>query len=824
MFKYRLLSLPIIAVGLASCGGGSNSGGGFSDGVTSADYRAEITRTEYGIPHIKADDWGSLGYGYGYAYAQDNFCVVMREVVLASGRSAELMGEEEGDIDADFLFRYLFGTDAEKEATLADLPVDQQDLVSGYSAGLNRYLADTGVENLAEGDAGCRNASWVQEIRPIDLASYLTRIGLGGSSDQGIVRQAFADVTGPSASGSGSSKASIDWDAVGDNIQRNTKSMRTPDKGSNAIALGGDATQSGAGLLLGNPHQPWQGSGRWYEAHLTIPGEYDVAGASLQGLPFIAIGFNKDIAWTHTVSFSTRFTLFDLKLNPDNPLQYEFDGAMRDITPVEIQAKITLADGSVENRSHTFYESHFGPVVNLASVDPLLGGWPMINGNVLAFRDANLDTAARSFEHWRGIGQATNLAELIDATKNIGNSNFHTLAADRNGDAFYGEISAIPHVTQQQLDSCINGLIGPLLANRTNNAITTLDGSTSACEWGEDADSPPGSNVYGFESRPKITTRDYVANSNNSYWLSDANNPLTGFPVVFGFLGHENQQQFMRTRLGLLMIEQRKNATDGLGDTPGFNLTNLQGLLYANDVHAATLVLDDVLTVCGAINAATATAAQTNALTACTVLQSWDRKVNLDSVGAQVFTEFWAYIRSERSADFTNVVGDQEFWAIDFNASDPVNTPSGIDLTVGANTDLVIEGLNAAVENLNAANVALDEPWQNVQFLERNGVPVPIHGGNGTMGIYSDIKVRLSAGGYKNPTGGNSYIQTVTWDDTDCPIADTILTHSQSTDPASPYYGDQTELYAMKQWVRMPYCEAEIEAAKVGDTIILTPQ
>jgi acyl-homoserine-lactone acylase len=245
--------------------------------------------------------------------------------------------------------------------------------------------------------------------------------------------------------------------------------------------------------------------------------------------------------------------------------------------------------------------------------------------------------------------------------------------------------------------------------------------------------------------------------------------------------------------------------------------------MYANDVHAATLVLDDVLTICGGINAATATATQANALAACTVLQSWKGTVNLDSVGAQVFTEFWAYIRRERGGDYTNVVDDQTFWAVDFDASDPVNTPSGIDLDVAANTDLVIKGLNTAVENLNAANVALDEPWQNVQFLERNGVPVPIHGGNGTMGIYGDIKVRLSEGGYKNPTGGNSYIQTVTWDDTDCPIADTILTHSQSTDPASPHYGDQTELYAMKQWVRMPYCETEIEAAKIGDTIILRP-
>ena len=33
-------------------------------------YDAEIVWTEYGIPHITAQDWGSLGYGTGYAYAQ----------------------------------------------------------------------------------------------------------------------------------------------------------------------------------------------------------------------------------------------------------------------------------------------------------------------------------------------------------------------------------------------------------------------------------------------------------------------------------------------------------------------------------------------------------------------------------------------------------------------------------------------------------------------------------------------------------------------------------------------------------------------------------
>ena len=34
-------------------------------------YRAEMRRTTGGWAHVKASDYGSLGFGYGYAYAQD---------------------------------------------------------------------------------------------------------------------------------------------------------------------------------------------------------------------------------------------------------------------------------------------------------------------------------------------------------------------------------------------------------------------------------------------------------------------------------------------------------------------------------------------------------------------------------------------------------------------------------------------------------------------------------------------------------------------------------------------------------------------------------
>ena len=32
-------------------------------------YDVDLRWTSYGIPHVKANDWGSLGYGFAYATA-----------------------------------------------------------------------------------------------------------------------------------------------------------------------------------------------------------------------------------------------------------------------------------------------------------------------------------------------------------------------------------------------------------------------------------------------------------------------------------------------------------------------------------------------------------------------------------------------------------------------------------------------------------------------------------------------------------------------------------------------------------------------------------
>ena len=167
------------------------------------------------------------------------------------------------------------------------------------------------------------------------------------------------------------------------------------------------------------------------------------------------------------------------------------------------------------------------------------------------------------------------------------------------------------------------------------------------------------------------------------------------------------------------------------------------------------------------------------------------------------------------------MIANDDFWLVDYDPGNPLNTPSGIDPEVGNNETLVQQAMIQALENLEAKGVELDAPWSDVQYLERNGENVPIHGGDGNMGVYGAISARLSEGGYINPGSGNSYIQAVGWDESACPIADVILVPSQSTDPNSPYFSDQTKLYSDKRWVRFPFCEEDITANQVGETLVL---
>ena len=137
-------------------------------------YKVDVRRTSFGIPHVRASDWGSLGYGYGYAFAQDNICVLAGDVLVATGTKSRFFGPQGGNLASDFVFG-LVNTDALIRNAWESLDNDTQDLLRGYADGYNRYLRDTGVDALA---ADCRGAAWVRPIDEFDMLKVLKKLTL----------------------------------------------------------------------------------------------------------------------------------------------------------------------------------------------------------------------------------------------------------------------------------------------------------------------------------------------------------------------------------------------------------------------------------------------------------------------------------------------------------------------------------------------------------------------------------------------------------------------------------------------------------------------
>ena len=759
-------------------------------------FSAEIVWTEYGIPHVTADDWGSLGYGYGYAFAQHNYCVVMKEMVRAEGESAKYFGSE-GDLNLDLVMKLTNSNERVEELLAEALPPYLIELAEGYVAGLNRYLRETGVENLAEGEEGCRSADWVREVDAVDLGQLLHKRILRGSSDplaDFIVAAQPPETTAlATLSRKRVPEAAVLQQLAGLDPQGARRALNLPEPemlGSNAYGA-----RVNSGVLYGNPHFPWQGPDRFYMSHLTIPGEYDVMGAALHGLPLVVIGFNKDVAWSHTVSTADRFTFHELTLAPDNLLAYVYDGEVEEMEPVTVSAELLNDDGSLSTVEHTFYLTRFGPVVDLGGLNQALGGWPNIVGSMIAMQDANLENL-RGFEQWANFGRAEDLDDLKQALRPVGIPWVNTIAADREGNGFYGDVSTVPHVTDAKLENCVRGFIAPLLLDA---GFVMLDGSDSACDLGSDEDAPvPG--VFGYDSLPKLTSLEYGANANDSYWLSNPRELLTGYPFI---IGQEEIPQSLRTRLTFVQAEERLGGTDGLGE-PGFTNQLVRDILSSARNLAAELVLDDVVALCEGVDWSAFSASPAEVAEACDILSAWDARHTVNSVGGHVFYEFWRIAR-----------GIDNLWTVPFDPADPVNTPntlnSGDPTVAGAVRLALADGVQVLLDS----GIPLDAPWGQVQFDEKNGERIPIHGGSGSM-LFSVITSDLiEQQGYANITHGNSYIQAVSWDETDCPDANAILTYSQSTDPASENYADATRLYSQSGWIDMPFCEDARDAQEV---------
>ncbi len=761
-----------------------------------AAYSAKIRITEHGIPHITAKNFGSLGFGSGYAASSASICTLADTLVTGRGQRSLFFGpraryDDQVTLEASNLQVDAFVTDLRNRRVVERLLASKagpgreaRQLVNGYVAGINKYLRTNKVT-----DPACRRAPYLKpDATSIDLwyGVYLANL----LASAGVFVKEIVDADPPSAGDPGLPElpvraSSVDRAALLKGLGRDPEAPF----GSNATAVGGGETSTKRGMLLGNPHFPWRGRYHFTQQHLTIPGSYDVAGASLIGSPAVNIGWNKDVAWSHTVSTAYRFTPYEYKTL--GPTTYLTDAGPQQLERRTVKVRVKRADGSIGTVTEDLYRTPQGYVLDAPA---LLMPWSPTS--VWAIRDANGEQL-RTIDTFLDMGKARNVRDLLRRQDAGGGMPWvNTTAADRNGDVLYADHSVVPHVTNEMAQRCMTPV------GRVLNQVAGLPGldgtfAGSSCAWGTDADAQrPG--IFGPKNLPAVVRRDWVMNANDSYWLPNPESRLEGYDQI---IGCERCERTMRTRMVSQYVIDRLRGNRK--ETP----RSLRGHQHENRLRAAEVMraggaLDDVC-------------AQTGETRACAVLRTWDGRSEITSVGTHIFEEFVSRLPTVPLGLADSV------WKVPFSPADPLGTPRGL------NTDnpQVVQAMSDAIASLRARKIPFGATWGSLQVAgDRGAPPLPLGGGTGdSVGNANALASRNPVQNkqkYRAITYGSSHIQAISFLGGGRVDARTILTYGQHENPRSRWSSDQTKLFSQGRWVRFAWTDAQIRKALVRSFVI----
>lgn len=764
-------------------------------------YEATIARDGRGVAHITGADWGSVAFGQGYALAEDRACTLLDQVIKVRGERARWFGPgaENEHVDSDFAYRHL-GLWEDAPTRWADQPARVTATIDGYVAGVNAAL-DSGAAD----DSWCAGEPWVAPITAQDLYAYVSDILLLASSRNLITEIGAAQ---PPADADADAGASGEATSPSEPAAFARSPLRTVSAGaSNGWALGAERSTTGGGLLLANPHFPWEGELRFWESHLTIPGELDVYGVGLSGLPGVQIGFNEAIAWTHTVSAGHRFTLYRYDLDPGDPTVYLVDGEPETMVATEYTIEVADVDGATTELTRTLYRTKHGPVV---SVDPL--GWSA--EQAVAIGDANLETTG-VLAQYLGMDAATSMDEFQAVhAEHQGVPWVNTISTSADGRAWLADISATPNLSPEALAAweaarAEGGLIG-LAYDQVG--IVLLDGSDSLFDWVDDPEaSAPG--LIPFRDAPQLERADYVFNANDSHWLMHPDELLTGYSPL---QGAEAVAPSPRTRTNVMLLEER--------DEP-WSLDDVQRALFSNRSVLAETLRAPLVEACLASPQVDVDGTRVDLTSICAVLDSWDGTYDSDARGAIVFRE-WLGAMADGG----------ELFADEFDPSDPAGTPS----TPSTDTAAWLTALGRAAQLLTLAGIAFDAPLGEYQWEIRSGERLPIHGGTGLDGVANIVDccaeratLQETADPGTRPVPGSmlrdvpgvgigypiergaSFVMTLQFGP-DGPAAEAILTYGNPDDPSDPAYRAGLEHYSAGEWQPIAFHAEDVAAATVS--------
>lgn len=858
-------------VGQADPGRGSRVSGG----TTGADgYAATLTRTSHGIAHITAADFGSLGFGQGWAIAEDHGCTVFEQVMTVRSERSRFLGagDEDEHLDSDVAYLAI-GLYRAASARWSSLDPDARSLVDGYAAGVNAWLRTVGPDGFS---GWCVGADWVHAITPVDVVAIADDVALHASGAAGLL-DAVAAVQPPAAATSapggppgerdagprgdpGDDPDAVDRapgdDGAGDDERRGepaagrepgTRSEAAADWsiapafGGVAMAIGSDVTGNPGSMLLSTPSGPWTGPMRLWEVQLTIPGRFDVYGATPVGVPGVVLGFSDEVAWSIAPSSAVRLTAYELAIETGQPTMYRFDGGVRPLESEQVAIEVRVRDGATRTERRTLWRSHHGPLVAPT-------GHPWTAAGAFAVRGLGVDVDVIGFS--LALAQAGGLDELRLAAALRGPSPWGaTVAAASDGRVLYLDTTAVPAleaVVTSDMTAAATHPAGAAVGDEPDRRpslvdefagvgegppLTVLDGSTSQTEWIVD-DERALTGRIPFDRAPQHERTDHVVATASGHWLVNPAAPLEGFDPMFGA---ERTAPAAGDRQALVAMA---DLVARQAEEPPPTLHEVRDLVFDNRSITGALLRDAVAERCRAAGPVFVTAGrgldgdrlwvgrELELDAACDALEHWDASFELESRGAVLWREFNASFVS------ANPTGVGQLFRVSFDPSDPLGTPRGLAPAPVDRPDPVVVALARAVALLESSRVAVDAPIREVQYTDRGDERIPLHGGFSTDGtvqtMATDTALRsslephsaqplalldqswLTRDGYP-VRSGTSFVLAVAFGP-EGPVAEALLPYGQSGDQMSPFAADQTYRFSDEAWRPVLFRDADLSS------------
>jgi penicillin G amidase len=418
-----------------------------------------IKRDSYGVSHVYAESVYGIFLGYGYSIARDRLFQIDMVRYTGQGRVAEVLGSEYVDFDKKVRANYQPGSVRNQ---LANLPPDERDIFEGYAAGINVWLdkIKKNPELLPKQykDFDFNPEPWDSfDIAMVFVGTMLNRFGDFNTEPSNLqILMGLKEKHGPEkamaifdqlipreVSGAPTTIQKEDWPHHQSSFQDfnnhnwDLASLSLPDWNepgdihkehafSNVIILGKDKAEGADAILMNGPQFGNYVPGYVYSIGLHGAG-FDLVGNTPYGYPVILFGYNRDITWGSTWGAGDIIDVYQLSLNPENPLQYQYNGAWKEM---DKRTETILVKGGDPVSTDIFWTVH-GAVIHM---DPEKN---MALSKRRSWDGLELDTLIG----WINTTRAKNWEEWIDqASRSALNVNMYYADKDGNiGYAFTGK-------------------------------------------------------------------------------------------------------------------------------------------------------------------------------------------------------------------------------------------------------------------------------------------------------------------------------------------------------------------------------------------------